>query len=418
MWRTDARTYARLLCAAFAGAAALACGDAPPARSLVVVTLDTLRRDHVGAYGDARGLTPQLDALAKQGLVHDAAWTSMPTTGPAHVSLFTGLAPREHGSRQNGDPMDAAHAAASAPERLRAAGFATAAFVAVGLASAQATGLRGFEIYDAPTGVRSGSEVVRAALAWLDVERRRPVLLWVQLYDAHAPYGSTDEKQAAGATHTAHGWLEGAVPTRAERDEQAARYARGVRDADAALGALLEGMRARLSPAPLVVVASDHGECLDEHVEARGYAWDHGELLDPESTRIALVVAGADVAAGRSPGTVTIADVHATLLRAAGLPAPEGARDLREPSAAPRAVAIERRAFLRQPPSAVNDFAAAAAEGERLVVVHADGSPSDPDGAPAALVELARSALPPEGEAVPQLDRATLELLERLGYAD
>jgi arylsulfatase A-like enzyme len=261
---------------------------------------------------------------------------------------------------------------------------------------------------------------VRAALAWLDVERRRPLLLWVQLYDAHAPYGSAEEKHAAGSAHTAHGWLDAGspVPTRAERDEQAARYARGVRDADTALGALLEGVRARLSPEPLVVVASDHGECLDEHLEERRYAWDHGELLDPESARIALVVAGADVAPGRSSGTVTIADVHATLLRAAGLPAPAGARDLREPSAAPRAVAIERRAFLREPPPDVQEFAAAAAEGERLVVLRADGSPSDPDGAPAALVELARSALPPPGEAVPQLDRATLELLERLGYAD
>jgi arylsulfatase A-like enzyme len=417
MSRTEpgARRLALVALAALAAAAAACSRPEPPAQSLVVVTLDTVRRDHIGLYGDARGLTPQLDALGAQALVHDAAWTSMPTTGPAHVSLFTGLAPSEHGSRQNGDPMDAERAGASAAEQLRAAGFATAAFVSVGLAGARATGLRGFEIYDAPEAVRSGAETVRAALAWLEVERRRPLLLWVHLYDAHAPYGAAAEKRADPAGEP-HGWVEAAAYTAAQRQELAARYARGVREADAALGALLEGVRARLSPPPLWVIASDHGECLDEHLAQRGYAWDHGELLDPESARIALLAAGPGVTPGRSPGTVTIADVHATLLRAAGLPASEGARDLRLPSAAARAVAIERRSFLRGTPAAARDHAAAAARGEELVVVGADGSPHEP--APPALLELARSALPRADEAAPELDPASLELLERLGYAE
>lgn len=78
--------------AALATALGLAC--APPPPSVVLVTLDTLRRDHVGAYGDDRGPTPHLDALAASGRVHERAFTTMPTTGPAHASMFTGLMPR------------------------------------------------------------------------------------------------------------------------------------------------------------------------------------------------------------------------------------------------------------------------------------------------------------------------------------
>ena len=85
-------------------ALALGCAQEPPP-SLVLVTLDTLRRDHVGAYGAARGLTPHLDALAAAGRVHERAFTTMPTTAPAHASVFTGLMPREHGVLRNGDPL-------------------------------------------------------------------------------------------------------------------------------------------------------------------------------------------------------------------------------------------------------------------------------------------------------------------------
>ena len=80
-------------------------GCRAPSPSILLVTLDTVRRDHVGSYGAESGLTPSLDALASGGLVHDAAYTTMPTTGPAHVSLFTGLYPSDHGVRRNGDPL-------------------------------------------------------------------------------------------------------------------------------------------------------------------------------------------------------------------------------------------------------------------------------------------------------------------------
>ena len=92
---TECRRGCRAWC--LAALILTACNEAPRAPSVLLVTLDTLRRDHVGAYGSDAGLTPNLDALAAEGLVHDAAYTTMPTTGPAHLSLFTGLHPSEHG---------------------------------------------------------------------------------------------------------------------------------------------------------------------------------------------------------------------------------------------------------------------------------------------------------------------------------
>ena len=106
----------RRVAAALAGVLAAACarkpaggaaGESKP--SVLLVTIDTLRADRVGAYGYAQARTPHLDALAREGLVYERAYTTMPTTGPAHVSLFTGLAPHEHGSDRNGAPMHPAH---------------------------------------------------------------------------------------------------------------------------------------------------------------------------------------------------------------------------------------------------------------------------------------------------------------------
>jgi len=412
------------LAALAALALALGCAPEPPP-SLVLVTLDTLRRDHVGVYGDPRGLTPHLDALAADGRVHERAFTTMPTTAPAHASLFTGQMPREHGVLRNGDPLPAEAAERELAVRLRARGYATAAFVTTRLLAADVTGLRGFEIHDAPRGVlRHGADAVEAALAWLDAERRRPVFLWVHVYDPHAPYGTADEKRRSFPVEPSrYGWVD---PERyADPDERRAmaqRYARGVRAADAALGALVAGVRAQLARPPLWVVASDHGESLDEHLDTRGFAYDHGEFLDPEGVEIPLVVAGPGVVPGRGATPASLRDVYATLLAAAGaedVPSAGTLRDLRAAADGPRVVTVERRRFGRPQPEAVRAHAAAASDGRRLVVVGEKGRATDPE-APAALLAAARSALPGADEPAPRRDLApaTAEALRALGYGD
>ncbi len=418
------------------GLALVGCGV--PSPSILLVTLDTVRRDHIGSYGAESGLTPSLDALASEGLVHDAAYTTMPTTAPAHVSLFTGLYPSEHGVRRNGDPLPAELAARGVAARLRRRGYATAAFVTSRLMSARVTGLSGFEIYDSPTGVlRPGATVVEAALAWLRVEERRPIFLFVHLYDAHAPYGSAGEKgRSFPVDPSRYGWVDalGRYKAKSERVAMAERYARGVRSADAALGRLVEGVRALLETAPVVVVVADHGESLDEHLVDRGYGYDHGEFLDSENVTIPLVLAGPGVEPGRSPGTVSIRDLYATLLAAAGVEDPEAAggdrRDLRRARSAPRRVGIERRHFGLRVRDSVRTHGAAASDGGGLVIVAEDGSrTAGPAETGDDLLAAARARLGGGGLAGEPLDAKTLDpeipldpnirqALQELGYAE
>jgi arylsulfatase A-like enzyme len=400
------------------------CRATPP--SIVVITLDTVRRDHVGVYHEGPSLTPHLDALAAEGLVHDAAYTTMPTTGPAHVSLFTGLYPSRHGVRRNGERLAREHAPREVARRLLASGYVTAAFVTSRLA--EATGLGGFDTYDAPREVlRPGVDAARAAVAWLEVEPRRPVFIWLHLYDAHSPYGSADEKRLSfPVDQELYGWVEGTRFASAQaRQQMTERYARGVRSADEALGLLVEGVRARLQEPALFVVVADHGESLDEHLDDRGYGYDHGEFLDAESVHIPLVVAGPEVVPGRSSGAVSIRDLYTTLLEAAGIgdrdAATEGRRDLRRSSAARRVVGIERRSFRSLVPELVRQQAGAASDGTRLVVVGEDGAlgASEEETDPGLVASARRRALGAAARsAASEISPQIREDLRALGYVE
>lgn len=412
---------------AAAALALLACGEPPP--SIVLATLDTVRCDHLGLYGGPPELSPHLDALGARGLVHQAAYTTMPTTGPAHLSIFTGLYPSEHGSLANAEPISSEHRPRELARRLRDRGYATAAFVTSPLLQPRATGLVGFEIYDTPRGhLRPGEDAVRAALAWLDAEQRRPVFLWIHLYDAHSPYGSADQKGRSFPVEPGrYGWVDrGIYADPAERARAEQRYARGVRDADAALGRLLDGLAERIEPPPLVVVAGDHGEALAELLETRGYAYDHGEFLDPEVVCVPLVVAGPGVTPGRSSGAVSLRDVYPTLLGAAGLlPAESGdeeRRDLRTASAGRRIVAVERRRVSPAVRAAVRAHGAAAFDGTGGVIVGEQSIPPS-EGADPAEIELFQAALRRYQAAArstgrPAVDPALADALRNLGYAD
>jgi len=408
--------------------ALLACGEPPP--SIVLVTLDTIRCDHLGLYGGPPELSPHLDALGARGLVHEAAYTTMPTTGPAHLSIFTGLYPSEHGSLANGEPVGGQHRPRELARRLRSRRYATAAFVTSPLLQPRATGLVGFEIYDSPRGLlRPGEDAARGALAWLDAERRRPVFLWLHLYDAHSPYGSADEKGRSFPVEPGrYGWVDrGLYADAEERRKTEQRYARGVRDADAALGQLLDELPGRIDPAPLVLVTGDHGEALGELLATRGYAYDHGEFLDAETVCVPLVVAGPGVAPGRSSGAVSLTDVYATLLGVAGNPDPPGsaereARDLRTASADRRIVAVERRRVGPRVPASVRAHGAAAFDGAGGVIVGAESVPPS-EGADPRTTELFRAALlryraTAQHLATPRVDPALADALQSLGYAE
>ena len=172
--------------------------SAPRQPNLVLVTLDTVRADHLGCYGDREAVTPWLDRLAGEGLRFANASSAVPLTLPSHTSLLTGLLPPHHGLRNNGVGALRPDTATLAT-LLAGAGYRTAAFVGAFVLDHRFGLKAGFELYDdeierdPKAGVvleaeRPGREVVDRALAWLAKDDTRPFFLWVHLYDAHSPY--------------------------------------------------------------------------------------------------------------------------------------------------------------------------------------------------------------------------------------
>ncbi|MEO8361063.1 MAG: sulfatase, partial [Vicinamibacteria bacterium] len=264
---------------------------------VVLVTIDTLRADHVGAYGSKRGATPTLDALALNGVVVEDAVVQVPMTRPSHTSLMTGLLPFQHGIRDNAS----APLAASIPtlaSTFKAAGYSTAAFIAAFPVS-RASGLgRGFDVFDDPftpgadRNERSAREVVDAALLWLAKPAAAPRLVWVHLFEPHYPYEP---------------------PAPFEARFRASPYDGEVATADAELKRLL--VASGVGASALVVVTSDHGEGLGDHGE------DEHHLFVYDSTlRVPLILSGAGLPAGRRvKGQFRSIDLMPTLLELAGI---------------------------------------------------------------------------------------------------
>lgn len=227
-----------------------------PPRAVVLITLDTVRADRIGAYGSSSGLTPTLDRLAAEGVRFARCLTVAPITLPAHASILTGLDPIEHGVRLNGAfALDAA--VPTLATQLREQGYRTGAFVSAFVLDRRFGLGEGFDVYDdqmvsgGPVDdlgpeERRGAETVERALAFVDRAGDQPCFLWVHLFDAHAPY----EAPAAFASKVAD------------------PYAAEVAYVDACVRQLLDGLdaRARLDDA-LIAVVADHGEGLGEHGE-------------------------------------------------------------------------------------------------------------------------------------------------------
>jgi arylsulfatase A-like enzyme len=167
--------------------------------NVVVITIDTLRRDHLAPYG-APFETRAATRLARDGVVFERAVSQVPLTLPSHTSLFTGVNPPHHGIRDNGFALDPA--ATTLAERFLASGYATAGFVSSYVLHSRWGIGQGHEVYDDAFDYRGleqrslvdverpAAAVVDAALAWLRGPKRdsRPFYLWVHLYDPHEPY--------------------------------------------------------------------------------------------------------------------------------------------------------------------------------------------------------------------------------------
>ena len=268
--------------------------------NLLLITVDTLRADRLGAYGDDLAATPNLDRLARNGVRFDNCYSPVPLTLPSHAALFTGKNPFAINVRTNGGYF-LADSEMTLAEHLEQQGYATSAFVSTYILASRFGLMQGFDHYDdlleSSNLIRSftselpGDRVVNRFIAWLEAERPQQFFAWLHFYDPHLPYlppGTFAERFVGD-------------PYRGE-----------IAFVDQQIGRALTALEATSSSADtLVVVTSDHGEAFGEHGET-----GHGLLAYDESLRVPLILsAPGRIAAGNVvDNRVRLTDLLPTLL--------------------------------------------------------------------------------------------------------
>jgi arylsulfatase A-like enzyme/Flp pilus assembly protein TadD len=285
--------------------------DKASRRDVFLITIDTLRADHVHCYGYDRVQTPSLDQLAKQGVRFTQAFTPSPITNSSHASILTGLLPSAHGVSDFGVPLAASHLTLA--ETLKKRGYRTAAFIGAVIldSKALAPGLdHGFEFYDnfpAQSETKSrwgrverrGMEVVQRAETWLNAHPAGPHFVWVHLYDPHDPYEP---------------------PPPYSEIYKDRLYDGEIAYADSALGHFLAYLKKQgWYESSLIVVVGDHGEGLGEHHEDT-----HGIFLYDSTTHVPLLVKLPEQReAGRTvEAQVRTTDIMPSILEVLGVLAP------------------------------------------------------------------------------------------------
>lgn len=272
----------------------------PRVRNLVIITIDTLRADHVGAYGYKDGHTPTLDRLAHDGVLFTHAYATAPITLTSHASLMTGRYPPGHGAPHNGIRIDLK--TPTLADTLGEAGFATAAFIAAYPLDRRFGLIKGFQTYSdhmpSPRNgqvinERPGREVVDEALAWLSSHVGTRFFLWIHLFEPHAPYGDPGDKRGLTARQ---------------------RYDEEVAEADRQAGRLIDALSSVRNDT-VIVAAADHGEAFGEHGEI-----GHSIFVYDTTLRVPLIISGPGVPNGRTVvDRVALIDVAPTVMRMLGV---------------------------------------------------------------------------------------------------
>jgi choline-sulfatase len=290
---------------------------------IVLISIDTLRSDHLPAYGYKGVETPAIDRLRRDGIVFEDAWSECPLTLPSHVSIFTGVNPPIHGVRNNiGYRLDGKTHPTLA-RLLKDEGYATGASVSAWVLRRQ-TGLGdSFDFYDdsiepppgskaASQAQRPGPETLSRALAWAETVRDRPFFLFVHLYEPHSPY----------------------EPPEPYRSRFVEPYDGEIAAADAVVGTLLRRLDDwGIYERSVLILLSDHGEGLMDHGEQ-----EHGILLYREALQVPLIVKlpGSARKGERVRRPAALTDVLPTVVALSGGSAPKPiagrGRDLLDPS--------------------------------------------------------------------------------------
>jgi arylsulfatase A-like enzyme/Tfp pilus assembly protein PilF len=283
-----------------------------PGAPIVLISIDTLRSDHLPAYGYKGVETPAIDALRRDAVLFERAYSHYPLTLPSHTSLLSGLLPTHHQVRDNaGYTFDAAHHP-YLPQLLKKAGYETGAAVSAFILR-RATGLNaGFDLYDdeiaaaadpaAPdVAERPGAVTARRALDWLKGRSGKPFFLFLHLYEPHSPY--TPPEPFASRYRS--------VP-----------YDGEIATADSIVGTVVAALKEQgIYDRAAIVLLSDHGEGLGDHGEEQ-----HGFFLYRETLQVPLLL---KLPGGARAGTAVAApaqlvDVVPTLLALVGVERPAG----------------------------------------------------------------------------------------------
>jgi len=281
---------------------------AAPARpNLLLITVDTLRADHLGCYGMTAARTPSIDALAARGTLFTKAFAHNPSTLPSHTNILLGLTPNAHGVHENSNFIVREEFLTLA-EHLKAQGYATGAFIgAFPLDSRFGLG-QGFDVYDDNYGSqepgdltfveRKGEVVAAKAVEWIG-RQAGPWFAWVHVFDPHQPYEP---------------------PEPFKSQFPASPYDGEIAYADSALGSIFAFLREKnLVDRTAVVLTADHGESLGEHGEST-----HGYFAYNATLHVPLILAVPGARPGRIEDNVSHIDIFPTVCSILGIKAPAG----------------------------------------------------------------------------------------------
>lgn len=291
--------------------------DQPPRTNLLLISLDTLRADHMSGYGYARETTPAIDdRLIGEGTTFLEVFSTYPQTDVSHLSLFTGLYPDAQPTRGRlppGGPIT------TLAQNLRAAGYRTDAITENALISGLFGFWRGFDAFTERSVIREklGPTSFANAEEYLRENRDQQFFLFLHTYQTHDPYDSSPEfaDLFRGDNHWANGGPVPYVPD--PQHDNVDRYDRTIREADALVNQLLNTLEDNgLDANTLVVLLSDHGESFGEHSLP-----GHGFAFHDEQLRIPLILRGPGVAADvQIPGSASLTDIAPTILDLLDLP--------------------------------------------------------------------------------------------------
>lgn len=275
--------------------------------NLLLITLDTTRADRIGCYGDRLAKTPALDALAAKGILFENCYSPVPVTLPAHCSLFTGRRPIAHGVRNNGS-YKLSEAEETLAEKLKSAGYDTAALIAAYVLKGKFGLAQGFDSFDDRLGYEEKAGNIDAQIPadrvyakfreWLERKGDKPFFLWTHFYDAHKPYAPPPAYLQASAGDA---------------------YRGEVAYVDYYIGRMVADLKQRqLLERTLIVVVGDHGEGFGEHGES-----GHGIFCYDESVKVPLIFANVGLLKkpARIHQRISLVDIMPSVLEMLGVSA-------------------------------------------------------------------------------------------------